>query len=115
MNSMCVNVRSADGKPLLSTEERADRWKEHIEGLCQGETLSNSLIEEVKEVDMEEIGDPVLRCEFDGALKDLSSNKAVGVDAIPSELLQSMGMKELEGYSIWCPKFMSLEKCHQTS
>ena len=60
-------------------------------GVYQGNELEGSILEKEEEVNEDEIGDTILREEFDRALKDLSRNKAPGVDDIPSELLKSSG------------------------
>lgn len=86
----CMNIKSLDGKPLLSKEEKAERWKEHIETLYAGSEIDN-MLEREEEVSEDETGDPILRSEFNRALKDLSRNKAAGVDNIPAELLSSLG------------------------
>ena len=89
--SSCMNIKSSDGKPVLGKEGKAERWKEYIEGLYQGNELEGSILEREEEVNEDEIGDRILREEFDRALKDLSRNKAPGVDDIPAELLKSLG------------------------
>jgi len=87
----CIKLKDANGNLLLGQKERADRWKEYIEGLYWGEEMGQDIIEEEAMVDEDNIGDPILRSEFDRALKDLNSGKAVGIDEIPAELLRSIG------------------------
>ena len=93
--SNCMNIKSLDGKPLLGKEEKVERWKEHIEELYQGKELDGHVVEREEEVDEDEMGDTILRSEFDRALKDLSKNKAPGIDDIPSELLGALGEAEM--------------------
>ncbi|XP_049764552.1 uncharacterized protein LOC126092864 [Schistocerca cancellata] len=87
----CMNIKSLDGNPVLSKEGKAERWKEYIEGLYKGDVLEDDIMEMGEDVDEDEMGDMVLREEFDRALKDLSRNKAPGVDNIPLELLTALG------------------------
>ena len=87
----CMNIKSTDGKPLLSKEEKAERWREHIKELYRGKDLSDQALEEEENVEEDDKGDPILRSEFDIALKDLGKNKASGIDDVPSELLCAMG------------------------
>ena len=85
-----MNIWSLDGKLILNREEKAERWKEHIETLYSGNELGDIMAKE-EEVTEDEIGDPILKTEFERALKDLSRSKATGVDDIPAELLSSLG------------------------
>ncbi|XP_049769511.1 uncharacterized protein LOC126108338 [Schistocerca cancellata] len=85
-----MNIKSSDGNPVPSKEGKAERWKEYIEGLYKGDVLEDNFIELEEYVDEDEIGDTILREEFDRALKDLSRNKAPGVDNIPLELLMAL-------------------------
>ena len=89
--SNCMNIKSLDGKPVLDKEGKAETWKEYIGQLYKGNKLEDRTIEREEEVDQDEIGDMILREEFDRALKDLSANKTPGVDDIPSELLRALG------------------------
>ncbi|XP_049779702.1 uncharacterized protein LOC126176585 [Schistocerca cancellata] len=82
-----MNIKSSDGNPVLSKEGKAERWKEYIEGLYKGNVLEDNIMEMEEDVDENEMGDTILREKFDRALKDLSRNKAPGVDNIPLELL----------------------------
>ncbi|XP_049768102.1 uncharacterized protein LOC126101500 [Schistocerca cancellata] len=87
----CMNIKSFDGNPVLSKEGKAERWKEYIEGLYKGYVLEDNTMEMEEDVDEDEMGDMRLREEFYKALKDLSRNKAHGVDNIPLELLTALG------------------------
>ncbi|XP_049779583.1 uncharacterized protein LOC126176469 [Schistocerca cancellata] len=86
-----MNIKSSDGNPVLSKEGKAERWKEYIEGLYKGDVLEDNIMEMEENVDEDEMGDMILCEEFDRALKDLSRNKAPGVDNIPLELLTALG------------------------
>ena len=72
----CMNIKSSDGKPLLGREEKAERWKEHIEGFYKGKKLDEHVLEREEEVDEDVMEDPILRSQFDRSLKDLSRSKA---------------------------------------
>ena len=85
----CMNIRNADGKPILSKEGKAERWKEHIETLYEGSELD--VLEREDEICNADKGDFILRSEFDRALKDMSRNKATGIDDVPVELLDALG------------------------
>lgn len=89
--SMCMNIKSSDGKPILGKAEKAERWKEHIEEVYKGEKLGEDILESEEDVNKDDLGDAILRAEFDRALKDLSKNKASGIDDIRSELLLALG------------------------
>ncbi|MFP3020759.1 MAG: hypothetical protein ACEY3F_05470 [Wolbachia sp.] len=52
--------------------------------------MNEDHLEKAEDVDKEERGDPILRSEFDRALKNLNLQKAVGVDEMPAELLCSL-------------------------
>jgi hypothetical protein len=47
----------------------------------------------VTDVDEEEMGDSILREEFNEALKELKKNKAPGIDEVPAELIQNASDK----------------------
>ncbi|XP_049787836.1 uncharacterized protein LOC126191130 [Schistocerca cancellata] len=87
----CMNIKSSDGNPVLSKEGKAERWKEYIEGLYKGDVFEDNIMEMEEDVDEDEMGDMILREEFDRALKGLSRNKTPGVDKIPLELLTALG------------------------
>ncbi|XP_049944546.1 uncharacterized protein LOC126426686 [Schistocerca serialis cubense] len=87
----CMNIKSFDGNPVLSKEGKAERWKEYIEGQYKGDILEDNMMEMEEDVDEDEMGDTILHEEFDRALKDLTRNKAPGVDNIPLELLTALG------------------------
>lgn len=50
-------------------------------------------IESIEEVDEEEVGDTILKDEFEKAMQDLPDRKATGCDDIPSELIKKGGEK----------------------
>ena len=105
-----MNIRNSDGKPVLDKEGKAETWKEYIGGLYKGNKLEDHIIEREENVGEDEIGDMILREEFDRALKDLSANKAPGVDDIPSELLRALGESTMtELFHLVCKMYESGE------
>ena len=46
--------------------------------------------------DKNELGDPILRSEFETALKELKNNRASGIDNIQAEILKNPGEKALD-------------------
>ncbi|XP_047100243.1 uncharacterized protein LOC124718660 [Schistocerca piceifrons] len=76
-----------EGKVLFGYDT-LKRWQEYIEELYQGDPLTDNMIELSEEVEKEELGDTILKDEFEKALKELPDKKAAGVDDIPSELIK---------------------------
>lgn len=72
---------------LWEQKDIAKRWKEYLEILYEGETLKE--IESNEEEEYEK--DPVMREEFDKALKNLKNKKAAGIDGIQAELWKEAG------------------------
>lgn len=75
---------------MLRKKERVGRSQKCIEGLYKAELVENHL-ENQEEIDEDERGDPILKSEFDRALKDLDLQKSVEVDEISPELFSSTG------------------------
>ena len=86
------NIRDKGGHIILNENEQANRWKEHLEELY-GEEKTMNPIEEEESVDENELGDPILRSEFETALKELKNNRAPGIDNIQAEILKNSGEK----------------------
>ena len=89
------NIRDEGGHIILNEKEQANRWKEYLEKLY-GEEKTMNPIEEEESVDENELGDPILRSEFDIALKELKNNRAPGIDNIQAEILKNSGEKALD-------------------
>ena len=51
---------------------------------------------EEESVDENELGDPILRSEFETALKELKNNRVPGIDNIHAEILKNSGEKALD-------------------
>ncbi|XP_023213215.1 uncharacterized protein LOC111616005 [Centruroides sculpturatus] len=79
------------GNILIEKKQIAQRWKEYIEKLYKGDKLDESLIEEEKLVDANDLGPSTLKCEFDKTLKGMRKGKAPGADQIPVELIMALG------------------------
>ena len=60
-----------------------------------GEEKTMNPIEEEESVNENELGDPVLKSEFETALKELKNNRAPGIDNIQAEILKNSGKKAL--------------------
>ncbi|XP_068083922.1 IgA FC receptor [Anabrus simplex] len=58
-------------------EDKAERWQEHIQQLYQGNDVINLVLGREEAVDGDEMGDPILRSEFDRArqIQDLIGEK----------------------------------------
>lgn len=82
-------IEDNNGKMLWEQEDIAKRWKEYLEILYEGETFKE--IESKEEEEYEK--DPVMREEFDKALKNLKNKKAAGIDGIQAELWKEAGEK----------------------
>ena len=96
------NITNKNGEPIYMAQDKVARWVEYIEELYNSNDEEIKL-EEEEGVDTEEKGDPILRSEFNTALKELKKGKAAGVDEIPGEVLQNMGEDALNKlYDIIC-------------
>lgn len=92
-------VKNKNGDLLFELEDVCERWKEYIEELYQGEDIVNErdILEEESNVDVDMIGPPISKEEFNSALNDLNNGKAVGTDNIPAEILKEIG-ESTKGY-----------------
>jgi len=80
-------IEHNNGKMLWEQEDIVKRRKEYLEILYEGETLKE--IESNKEEEYEK--DPVMREEFDKALKNRKNKKVAGIDGIQAELWKEAG------------------------
>jgi hypothetical protein len=71
----------------------AKRWKEYLEILYKGETLKENETNEEDKSEEDDEKDPVMREEFDKALRNLKNKKAAGIDGIQAELWKESGEK----------------------
>ena len=92
-----VNLKDSTGKFLIREREIVNEWKRYLENLY-GENEQRMLrgMEEEESVDLDKLGEPILRSEFDLALRQLKNNKASGVDNLPAELLKQAGQYFLD-------------------
>ncbi|XP_049779447.1 uncharacterized protein LOC126176338 [Schistocerca cancellata] len=91
----CMNIKSSDGKPVLSKEGKAERRKGYIEILYKSNVIHSNVMEMEVDIHEDDMGDVILREEFARALNDLNQNKAPGVDKIPLVLLGEPAMTKL--------------------
>lgn len=79
------------GNKLVFDEDKiVEVWKEYIEKLYAGER-HGLMLEEEREAEGENMGEPILEEEFRKALKELKGRKAPGIDNISGELLKGSG------------------------
>ncbi len=90
------NLKDEKGELLSLKEEKAERWVRYVEKLYENKTIIGRCIEREDRVEEEERGDPILRSEFDKALKEMNVGKAVGVDEIACELIKNAGEEALK-------------------
>lgn len=85
-------VKDKEGRTLFENEKVAERWKEYMEELYEGDEIQNEndYIEREEHVDEDEKGPSITKEEFETALKTLSEKKATGIDEIPAEMLKCM-------------------------
>uniref|UniRef100_A0A8D8Z0H2 Craniofacial development protein 2 n=1 Tax=Cacopsylla melanoneura TaxID=428564 RepID=A0A8D8Z0H2_9HEMI len=86
-----TGIQDEKGQYLYDEEDVARRWKEYLEKLYGNEDMDNEVLETEQLSDPENQGEPILREEFDKALKDLKCKKAPGIDGIQAELLKECG------------------------
>ncbi|KAL4125923.1 hypothetical protein QTP88_010160 [Uroleucon formosanum] len=81
-------IENKEGEIIYEQEQVVDRWKEYIEALYKEEELFVTDLEKINdnEQDEEYVKYPVLKEEFDKALRDLKPKKAPGIDGIQAEL-----------------------------
>ncbi|XP_025425707.1 craniofacial development protein 2-like [Sipha flava] len=77
-------IENKEGEIIYEQEQVVDRWKEYIETLYKEEELFVTDLEKINdnEQDEEYVEYPILREEFDKALRDLKPKKAPGIDGI---------------------------------
>jgi uncharacterized protein YuzB (UPF0349 family) len=82
-------IRYENGNLLIDNENIANRWKQYLEVLYQGEEITS--LHNKSNPDYE--GAPILREEFNQVLKMKKTRKSPGVDNISTELIQNAGTK----------------------
>ena len=88
------NITSKIGEPIYAAQDKVARWVEYIEELYRSNDNEEVKLEEDEGeggASIEDKGEPILRTEFEKALKELKQGKAAGVDEIPGEILQNIG------------------------
>ncbi|KAF6203332.1 hypothetical protein GE061_003750 [Apolygus lucorum] len=85
----CNGIENEEGNVVYDNRQVADRWKRYLQNLYDGDIV-DSLLENDTEVDEERIGEPILREEFDSALKNLKERKAPGIDNLQTTLEMSL-------------------------
>src|SRR6267154_812637 len=91
-----ASVKDDAGNIVTEPEEVRERWRQYIESLYDRDgkpKIEDIQVEEREEVDEEEIGPQVLKSEILVAISEMMEGKAVGVDAIPAEMLKCLGEK----------------------
>lgn len=84
------NIRNKEGNLLIESVQKADRWKEYIECLYGDEEMED-IMEKEESIVEDNLGDCILRSEFDAAMNDLKNNKAPGIDGLQAEMLKNAG------------------------
>lgn len=69
---------TADGNLVYKQEELVLTWKSYLKKLYGTNDIRNEVLKQLIEVDPEEIGDKILRDEFDHALVRLKDKNAPG-------------------------------------
>ena len=96
-------IKDSTGNMITEPEEIRKRWKNYIEMLYdkKGKPLQDQMqVEDESSVHEDFKGPGLLNNEIMAAIKEIKSNKAVGVDDIPIEFwkaLEEKGMNELIG------------------
>ena len=96
-------INGADGKPLKSFAEQAERWKEHFQTILNCDEpdnihdFSNVQVDELKIEEGEITTDEVLR-----VIKELKNGKSSGVDGIQAELLKNGGEEMINRITRLC-------------
>ncbi|XP_049794433.1 uncharacterized protein LOC126204053 [Schistocerca nitens] len=86
----CNALIREDNKMVYNHEDIALTWKEYLEKLYGG-NVQDDMIESEDEVDKDELGDSIVRSEFDQALQALKHGKAPGIDSLPAEIIKAGG------------------------
>ena len=87
-------INDANGKPLKTQEEQANRWKEHFQAVLNcsepndNQDLDTGCGEKLKIEDGDITIEEVIR-----AIKKLKKGKSGGVDGVEAELLKMVEMK----------------------
>ncbi|KAI5717312.1 hypothetical protein M8J77_003669 [Diaphorina citri] len=88
-------VKDNNGKILFDNEMVADRWKEYIEDLYDGDNIisEQDYIENEDGIPPESLGAEITKDEFFNAMIDLKEKKATSNDSIPAEIIKNLGNK----------------------
>ena len=89
-----IFINDTDGKLLTEPEPVKERWKEYIEELYAKDEKPREIeLEKLDDIDPNSIGPSVMRREVEKALEEMKAGKSEGVDEIPAEMLQQLGVK----------------------
>ena len=103
-------INDADGKPVKSFAEQAERWKQHFQAIlnCQEpdniHDFSNVQVEELAIEDGEITTDEVLR-----VIKKMKNGKSSGLDGIHAELLKNGGEEMVKRITRLCNQVWKME------
>lgn len=79
-------IQDAGGKLLFDDGQITRRWKEYIEKLYD----DSDEMHEITNENNDEGEDEITKEEFDKALRDLKTKKAIGKDEVTAELLKAL-------------------------
>ncbi|VVC32955.1 Reverse transcriptase domain [Cinara cedri] len=86
-------IKDEKGQLLYEEKEIVNRWKEYLQKLYGDEPMNGNIMNDNEEHIEDNIGEDILRGEFDKAMEELKTNKAPGIDEILAELLKNCGEK----------------------
>jgi hypothetical protein len=95
------SIKDQHGQLLTEPDEVRQRWRQYVETLYDKEGKPDAeefVLESEGQVEDDSVGPELLESEIEAAIKHMKKNKAVGVDGIPAEFLQTLGkngMKEV--------------------
>ena len=104
-------INDANGKPLKTQEEQANRWKEHFQAVLNcsepndNQDLDTGCGEKLKIEDGDITIEEVIR-----AIKKLKNGKSAGVDGIQAELLKNGGDEMVKKITTLCNQVWKLEQ-----
>uniref|UniRef100_A0A8D8U352 Craniofacial development protein 2 n=1 Tax=Cacopsylla melanoneura TaxID=428564 RepID=A0A8D8U352_9HEMI len=103
-------VKDKEGTTLFEINKVAERWKEYMEDLYEGEEIlnENDYIESEEQVNVDEKGPPITREEFELGIKTLNEKKAAGIDDVPAEVLKCIDESTKEKL------FKIISDCYET-
>ncbi|CAI6352699.1 unnamed protein product [Macrosiphum euphorbiae] len=84
-------LRGTDGKIITEGKKKLEVWKQYIEKLYGNDNINaGQWVIEEEDAEQENIGQPILKGEFETALNELKHNKATGIDNISGEMLKAL-------------------------